>query len=740
MTPVEAAKLKKIMSDPVLWARAFLISNDAATKKFGPWEARDYQAEMLRDRSLKKVYRCGRRCLPGWVKIPDPTTGEFKTVEELFVAGKANVISMDNSSYEMKAKNNCEVFSNGVKEVFKVRLSGGRSIDTTSNHPFFTASGWKELKDLKLGDYVAVPLKMDFFGEKVIDKNDVKLLAYMIGDGNCLKKNVRFSQKPESKQTAEMKEVVNHYGCELHSYEYTTKYDFIIRKKEHTHNRTVKNEVKETLIKYGVYGCDANTKKIPNEIFTLTKEQVALFLSRLYSTDGWASVHLADGRKTSNLEIGYCSNSEELVRGVSHLLVRFGIDSEIRKKNRAWTVLICSKNGVIRFAEEIGIYGKEDAVDKCLQEAKKKIDQDQYMPLEINAEIQKRMTQQGVSKSDLVRLWDNARRQNGRLRLDKYKLPKNKVSLIANRLGLSNIESMAKSDIIWKEVRSIESIGLHETYDLHVPEYHNFVANDIITHNTGKSETMVVEALWRAFTSTSREKFRILCITPYENQVNLLFMRMRELIHNSPLVKNEVVRMKNSPYMIEFYNGATILGFTTGASSGSGAASIRGQRGDLLLLDEIDYMGENDYSTVAMIAGERPDIAMICSSTPTGKRGTFYRMCKDPTFGFKEHFHPSMDNPNWNKQMEDEFRSQLTASQYEHEVLAEFGTEEAGVFDKTLIDAAMKKEFYIYNPLTEMQKRNLEDGYQPTEYIYDENNLAPYNPFRCVGVNICPAI
>lgn len=97
---------------------------------------------------------------------------------------------------------------------------------------------------------------------------------------------------------------------------------------------------------------------------------------------------------------------------------------------------------------------------------------------------------------------------------------------------------------------------------------------------TGKSETMVVEALWRAFTSTSREKFRILCITPYENQVNLLFMRMRELIHNSPLVKNEVVRMKNSPYMIEFSNGATILGFTTGASSGSGAASVRGQRAD----------------------------------------------------------------------------------------------------------------------------------------------------------------
>lgn len=94
---------------------------------------------------------------------------------------------------------------------------------------------------------------------------------------------------------------------------------------------------------------------------------------------------------------------------------------------------------------------------------------------------------------------------------------------------------------------------------------------------TGKSETMIIEGLHKAYT---HKNFRILYITPYENQVNLIFMRMREIIHDSPLIKNEVVRMKNSPYMIEFKNGSSVMGFTTGASSGSGAASIRGQRAD----------------------------------------------------------------------------------------------------------------------------------------------------------------
>lgn len=102
---------------------------------------------------------------------------------------------------------------------------------------------------------------------------------------------------------------------------------------------------------------------------------------------------------------------------------------------------------------------------------------------------------------------------------------------------------------------------------------------------TGKSETMIVEGLHKAFV---HKNFRILYVTPYETQVNLLFMRMRELIADSPLLKKEIVKMKNNPYTIEFANGSVIMGFTTGASSGTGAASVRGQRADWIFCDELD--------------------------------------------------------------------------------------------------------------------------------------------------------
>lgn len=57
-------------------------------------------------------------------------------------------------------------------------------------------------------------------------------------------------------------------------------------------------------------------------------------------------------------------------------------------------------------------------------------------------------------------------------------------------------------------------------------------------------------------------------------------MRLKELIEGSELLKNEVVKMTSNPYQIIWKNGSAILGFTTGASSGSGGASIRGQKAD----------------------------------------------------------------------------------------------------------------------------------------------------------------
>lgn len=65
-------------------------------------------------------------------------------------------------------------------------------------------------------------------------------------------------------------------------------------------------------------------------------------------------------------------------------------------------------------------------------------------------------------------------------------------------------------------------------------------------------------------------------------------MRLRELIDTSPALKSEVEKMTSNPFQIVWKNGSAILGFTTGAASGSGGASIRGQKADYIYMDEVD--------------------------------------------------------------------------------------------------------------------------------------------------------
>lgn len=134
-------------------------------------------------------------------------------------------------------------------------------------------------------------------------------------------------------------------------------------------------------------------------------------------------------------------------------------------------------------------------------------------------------------------------------------------------------------------------------------------------------------------------------------------------------------------------------------------------------------MGDNDFETVTAVALEDPvNIGMMASSTPTGRRGKFYDICtrikfnqddtlkpintkelgyvydtrkydRSESYGWKEFYFPTYVNPNWSTKMEKELREQYSEVGYQHEVLAEFGTETVGVFNKDYVDEAASIEY-----------------------------------------------
>lgn len=206
----------------------------------------------------------------------------------------------------------------------------------------------------------------------------------------------------------------------------------------------------------------------------------------------------------------------------------------------------------------------------------------------------------------------------------------------------------------------------------------------------GKSTTIAVRLL-HFMSTTSHGK--VLLVTPFKAQIDIIFDMVEEFIAKSPALQSSVKRKVSNPYHeIEFHNGSYLRGFTSGTKSGAEAGSIRGQAADIVILDECDYLSDGDINSITAILHDHPNTQLWASSTPTGRRGKFYEWCNSPRY--KEFHYPSHVLPHWDEEMDAEQRENLTELAYKHEILAEFGEEEEGVFQKQYIEAALTDYTY----------------------------------------------
>lgn len=207
---------------------------------------------------------------------------------------------------------------------------------------------------------------------------------------------------------------------------------------------------------------------------------------------------------------------------------------------------------------------------------------------------------------------------------------------------------------------------------------------------SGKSECLAILILFHMYTI---ENYKVVLITPFQSQVDLIFKRIEELLSGAPMLSNSVRRSVKAPqYSIELYNGSRVTGFTAGTKSNGGASSARGQDANFLALDEADMLSKADLDSVMAIVANHPDARVWMSSTPTGKRERFYQNCFDKDW--KEFHYSSQVNPNWTTQLDEQFKKSLTSIGYDHEILANFGEQEQGVFQNAYIDLAVKDYKY----------------------------------------------
>ncbi|MCA1850393.1 MAG: intein-containing replicative DNA helicase, partial [Acidobacteria bacterium] len=250
--------------------------------------------------------------------------GGVQTIEELFRANSARLLTLGDD-FKLRQTVPSHYVDDGVKPVFRVTTRLGRSVETTLSHPFLTVDGWRPLHRVRVGDKVAVPRVLAVFGDGEMRECEVKLLAYLLGDG-CLRNSSPVFTVGKPLLEGDFRSAVAEFGvveCVPANSEGRT-HSLRVRNAGGRKGRV--NPLTVWLRGLGVYGLDSRGKFIPPQVFKLRRGLVALFLNRLFATDGWATV-LTSGQA----QLGFASASERLARQVQHLLLRFGVIASLKK-------------------------------------------------------------------------------------------------------------------------------------------------------------------------------------------------------------------------------------------------------------------------------------------------------------------------------------------------------------------------------------------------------------------------
>ncbi len=204
----------------------------------------------------------------------------------------------------------------------------------------------------------------------------------------------------------------------------------------------------------------------------------------------------------------------------------------------------------------------------------------------------------------------------------------------------------------------------------------------------GKSRLLALRALHRMFIKPNT---KILMLAPQETQVKEFFEILDEFTFGfKPEFTNPTEFRKESRkkpyYEINYSNGSRFRGLI----ASNDATTVRGQAADVILLDEVDYIPEEALTAIVAIRLDNPNVELWVASTPSGKKA-LYKYESDPSY--KTFHFPSFVIPHYTDALDAELRSQYGEGiGYVQEVLAEYGADEASVFQPFFIDRCIEPQ------------------------------------------------
>lgn len=428
-----------------------------------------------------------RECVTGETLVT-LQNGKRLPIRDL-VGQKPEVLAVSPEGKTVCAKSD-KVWNVGRRPVYKVCLASGREIRATDKHRLLASSGWKRTKDLKIEDRLALsrkipePIKLTKWPDK-----RVALLGHLIGDGSYLSgQPMRYTTASEENSQLVTECVEQEFGCKVKMYEGRGNWHQLLI--SGNGNRWHPSGVNAWLRKLGIFGQRSYQKRIPTQAFQLSNCQVALLLKHLWATDGTISPRLK-GRGSS--AIFFSTSSKGLASDVAFLLLRIGIVARIakvqQKNTRPWyNVYISGAENQKIFLTTVGTFGPRkigaEILSKMLENIKSNTNVD-TLPLGIFSQIKQEMAEKGISHRAMQATRGVAYGGSSHF---NFAPSRSTVIEYADILDSDNLRQQATNDLFWDRIVDIVPDGEEEVYDLTVPGPASWLADGIVSHNSGAIE------------------------------------------------------------------------------------------------------------------------------------------------------------------------------------------------------------------------------------------------------------
>jgi replicative DNA helicase len=440
-------------------------------------------------------------CLTAAARVVRADTNREVSLGELLAAGARDipVWALDERLRYVEATLS-HVFPTGQKETYRLRLASGRQLEATGNHKFLTLSGWIPLAELTIGSRIAVPRTLPApLQPHAWPVSRVVLLAHLLGNGSFVKnEQIRYASVDEANLAA-VAAAARDFGITAVRDDYPAARVTTLRlPSPFPVARGRRNPIVMWLDALGLFGLRSHEKFVPAGVFGLPDDQVALFLSHLWATDGSVTVNRT-GRAG---RIYYTSTSRRMADDVARLLLRFGIGSRIHQVAQAsyrcqFAVDISGRTDQLTFLRRIGVHGARavscQRLSAILQTVPANTNVD-TIPAEVWSRVRSVLAEKQISHRAFSAPIGTQYCGSAHWR---HSPSRGRLARVAAVLNDAELELLATNDVLWDEIVAIEPTGIQDVFDATVVGLHNFVADGIAVHNSIEQDSDVVILLHR---------------------------------------------------------------------------------------------------------------------------------------------------------------------------------------------------------------------------------------------------